>query len=211
MTTKMAIGMVLALTSFAVMRPSSASRAADALPYYESRDFTPYWTKVDHRVEPFRLVDQENRPVTERDLDGKIHVASFLFAQCPNLCPTLVQKLKPVQDAIRDRPDAVMVSYSVTPTTDTPAVLAEFGRLRGIDPTRWRLLTGDLSEVKRTIRDSYFADDDRPIDGVPQNRLLHTEKVLLVDRGRHIRGIYNGTNAFEMERLVQDIATLSRQ
>jgi acetyl/propionyl-CoA carboxylase alpha subunit len=72
-------------------------------------------------------------------------------------------------------------------------------------------LTGDLSEVRRTIRDSYFADDDRPIDGVPQSRLLHTEKVLLVDRGRHIRGIYNGTDAFEMERLVQDIATLSRQ
>ncbi|MEO8501393.1 MAG: SCO family protein, partial [Vicinamibacteria bacterium] len=181
------------------------------LPYYDSRDFTPRWNKVGHRIAPFHLVDQANQPLTEKDLEGKIHVASFLFAQCPNLCPTLVQKLRPVQEAIRGRNDVVMVSYTVTPLTDTPSVLAEFGRLRGIDPTRWRLLTGDLSEIQRVMRDSYFADDLRPMDDGSQSRLLHTEKVLLVDRNRCLRGIYNGTDAFEMERLVEDIATLGRE
>ncbi len=184
---------------------------ARALPYYDTREFTPKWTSVDHRVAPFHLIDQENRPLTEKDLDGKIHVASFLFAQCPSLCPTLVQRLKPVQEAIRGHPDVMMVSYTVTPLTDTPAVLADFGHLRGIDPKRWRLATGEPSEIRRLVRDSYFADDDRPIDGAPQSRLLHSEKVLLVDSGRHLRGIYNGTNAFEMERLVEDIATLGKE
>ncbi len=184
---------------------------AGTLPYYDSRDFTPRWAPVSHRVGPFRLIDQQNRSITERDLDGRIHVASFLFAECPNLCPTLVQKLKPVQEAIRGRDDVVMVSYSVTPLTDTPKVLADFGRLRGIDPARWRLLTGELSEIQGVIRGSYFADDLRPIEGEPQSRILHTEKVLLVDRGRRLRGIYNGTNAFEMERLVEDIETLRRE
>lgn len=182
-----------------------------ALPYYDSRDFTPRWTRVDHRVAPFRLVDQENRPFTEKDLEGRMHVASFLFAQCPSLCPTLVQKLKPVQEAIRERSDVLMVSYTVTPLIDTPQVLAEFGRRRGIDPARWRLLTGDLREIGPLIRDSYFADDLRPIDGEPESRLLHTEKVLLVDRTGHLRGIYNGTNAFEVERLIEDIGALARE
>lgn len=179
-----------------------------ALPYYDSRDFTPHWAQVEHRVAPFHLVDQRNQPMRETDLDGRIHVASFLFTTCPSVCPVLVEKLKPVQGAIREWRDVIMVSYSVTPLTDTPAVLAEFGRSRGIDPNRWRLLTGGLSEVKAVLRDSYFADDDRPIGGEPQSRLLHTEKVLLVDRDRRLRGIYNGTDAFEMQRLVEDIEAL---
>lgn len=187
------------------------SAGAAAAPFYDSRDFTPRWTPVTHRVAPFSLVDQQERVTTERDLDGKIHVASFLFAECPSVCPTLVKRLKPVQDAIRNRDDVVMVSYSVTPVQDTPEVLAAFGRARGIDPSKWKLLTGDLGEISRVIRESYFADDTRVIDGTPESRILHTEKVLLVDRERRLRGIYNGTNAFEMERLVEDIEALERE
>lgn len=207
------IAAILTLGGFGLTWALSAPVRSPAgmLPYYDSRDFTPHWAPVSHRVGPFRLVDQQNRSITERDLDGRIHVASFLFAECPNLCPTLVQKLKPVQEAIRGRDDVVMVSYSVTPLTDTPGVLADFGRLRGIDPARWRLVTGELSEIQGVIRGSYFADDLRPIEGEPQSRILHTEKVLLVDRSRRLRGIYNGTNAFEMERLVEDIEALRRE
>ncbi len=189
------------------LRPEPVS-SKTSLPYYDSRDFTPRWTAVGHRVAPFHLVDQENRPLTEADLDGRIHVASFLFAQCPSLCPTLVQRLKPVQEALRGRPDVLMVSYTVTPLADTPAVLSEFGRARGIDPAVWRLATGELKEIQHVIADSYFADDVRPLAGPAQPRLLHTEKVLLVDRHRRLRGIYNGTNAFEMERLLEDVEIL---
>ncbi len=212
MRTWIAIIVVLAVGVLGFARPFGAAVATapspSALPYYDSRDFTPRWSEVSHQVAPFQLVDQENQPLTERDLEGRIHVASFLFVQCPNLCPTLVHRLKPVQEAIRDQTDVLMVSYSVTPLIDTPEALAEFGRARGIDPAHWRLATGELSEIRRVIGGSYFADDERPFDGVAQSRLLHTEKVLLVDRHRRLRGIYNGTNAFEMERLVEDIATL---
>lgn len=126
------IAAILTLGGFGLTWDLSASvpLPAGTLPYYDSRDFTPRWSPVSHRVGPFRLTDQQTRSITERDLDGRIHVASFLFAECPNLCPTLVQKLKPVQEAIRGRDDVVMVSYSVTPLTDTPEVLADFGRQR---------------------------------------------------------------------------------
>lgn len=202
----------LAAGGYAIGSPfapaATPTTKAEALPYYDSRDFTPRWSSVSHEVAPFALTDQTNQSFTEKHLEGKIHVASFLFAECPSLCPTLVQKLKPVQEAIRGWNDVMMVSYSVTPLSDTPEVLAEFGRRRGIDPNRWRLLTGSLTTIQSVIRDSYFADDLRPIDGETQSRLLHTEKVLLVDQERRLRGIYNGTNAFEMQRLVEDIQAL---
>ncbi|MEO8360376.1 MAG: SCO family protein [Vicinamibacteria bacterium] len=181
---------------------------SSSLPFYDSRDFTPRWSAVDHRIEPFHLVDQNNAAFTEHDLDGRIHVASFLFAECPSLCPTMVERLKPVQKALSSRAGVMMVSYTVTPLTDTPSVLSQFGRRRGIDPAIWRLATGELSEIRSVLHDSYFADDTRPLGNEEQSKLLHTEKVLLVDGQRRIRGIYNGTSAFEMERLVEDIDAL---
>ncbi len=197
--------------AFAYPLTCSTKTAPSTLPFYESRDFTPRWSAVEHRVAPFRLLDQDNRDFTERDLDGRIHVASFLFTSCPGVCPTLVERLKPVQAAIRGGENVVMVSYSVTPRTDTPAVLAEFGALRGIDPETWRLATGDLAEIQRVIRASYFADDERGGREGGESRLIHTEKVLLVDTQRRLRGIYNGTHAFEMERLIEDIEALRQE
>jgi protein SCO1 len=198
----------LAASAFTLHRAaaSNASGEAGTLPFYATRDFTPHWTPVDHRVPSFALTDQTGALVTNRDLEGKIHIASFFFTSCGAVCPTLVERLKPAQESIRGRGDAIMVSFSVTPRTDTPTVLAKFGKQRGIDPSAWRLLTGEPEEILRVMRDFYFADDDRDASGVP--RLTHTERVLLVDQYGRLRGVYNGTSAFEIERLVADVETL---
>ena len=208
-----AIALGLGLSLVRSRRATVASETT-MVPYYDARDFTPRWSPVLHRVQSFHLIDQQGRPFSDKDLDGKIHVASFIFTSCPSVCPTLIQRLKPVQEALRNDKDVVMVSYSVTPLTDTPEVLAQFGQRRGIDPDRWHLATGDLNEVKGVLHNSYFADDPRPTDGndgQTPSRLLHTEKVILVDGNRHLRGIYNGTHAFEMERLLEDIAALQAE
>ena len=210
---KAALGIALALASLAglIVAGRRPAPAPSALPYYADRDFTPHWGPVEHQVGAFRLLDQRGRALSEADLDGRIHVASFLYTGCPGVCPALVSRLRRVQEATRDLSDVELVSYSVTPRSDTPEVLAEFGRLRGVDPERWRLLTGDLSTITRLARESYFADDARALLASGGERpLLHSEKVLLVDRQRHLRGVYDGTQAFEIERLLQDLATLRR-
>jgi protein SCO1/2 len=112
-----------------------------------------------------------------------------------------------VQDALaaRGRDDVLMVSFSVTPRIDTPAALSAFGAARGVDARRWRLLTtldGSADPIERVMRESYFASDDR-------GRLLHTERVVLVDAAGRLRGVYNGTQRFEMERLVEDVDALA--
>jgi protein SCO1 len=37
---------------------------------------------------------------------------------------------------------------------------------------------------------------------------LHTEHILLVDKSKRIRGIYNGTLQLEIEQMIKDIQTL---
>lgn len=98
-----------------------ADRMGQGLPFYDSPDFSPRGTDmVDHAVGAFALVTQTGAPLTDRDLYGHIHVASFIYAHCAGICPTMVQRLKEVQSAIATRPDVLLVSYSVTPALDSP-------------------------------------------------------------------------------------------
>jgi len=177
--------------------------ATPCVPYYESKNFDPQWSPVEHRVGSFALTRQTGARVSQDDLDGKIHVASFIYTKCAAVCPVLVAQLLRVQRAFRSNPNVVLVSYTVTPETDSPAVLREFGLERHIDPARWWLVTGDRDQIYRLARQSYFADDDR------SDTFLHTEKVLLVDADRRLRGVYNGTQPHQIDQLIEDITALS--
>ena len=186
----------------------SAEKAEAALPYFDDPQFTPHWTSVAHRIGTFRLTRQTGEAVTEHDLDGRIHVASFIYTRCAAVCPLLVRQLSRVQTATRAMPDVTIVSYTVTPDADSPAVLAAFGRDRGVDPAKWWLVTGDRRQIYDLARRSYFAADDRVPSGNQAEDFLHTEEVVLVDTAGHLRGVYNGTQPFHMDQLIGDIARL---
>src|SRR5262249_22493120 len=112
--------------------------------------------------------------------------------------------------AVQSLPDVVLVSYTVTPEDDTPSLLANFGRDRGIDPNRWWLVTGQREQIYSLARTSYFADDERiGAASGDASVFLHTEKVLLVDASRRLRGVYNGTQPHEIDQLIGDIQRLA--
>lgn len=182
---------------------------APALPFYDSADLTPRWTRSSgHTIADFSLVTQEGASVTRNDLVGKVHVASFIFTRCAGICPAMVTQLSKVQEAINGR-DALLVSYSVTPQDDTPGTLATFGEMRGVDPTRWKLVTGDPEQIYALARTSYFADDGRLEAGKPAiDQFLHTEKALLVDRNGRLRGVYNATLPHDIDKLMADLDLL---
>lgn len=191
--------------------PGAQRQPGDGLPFYDDADLTPRWTEtVAHSIGDFSLVTQTGAPLTRRDLEGRIHVASFIFASCDEVCPLLVSRLATVQAAVADRDDVLLVSYSVAPLHDSVDRLAAFGAEREIEADRWKLVTGDPDTIYRLARDSYFADDGRLETGRSAAELfLHTEKVLLVDAKGRLRGVYNGSMPFEMEKLLADIQLLS--
>jgi protein SCO1/2 len=188
---------------------NDAIKTTPKLPFYDSADLTPRWTRTSgHQIADFALVTQDGRPITRDDVMGKVHVASFIFTRCAGICPAMVTQLAKVQSAIAGR-DAVLVSYSVTPQEDSPEHLSAFGRLRGIDSNRWKLVTGDAEQIYSLARTSYFADDGRLEAGKAAiDQFLHTEKALLVDRDGHLRGVYNATLPRDIEKLMADLDVL---
>ena len=177
------------------------------LPFYDSAELTPRWHTVEHRVAPFALTDQTGKTFDSTSVAGRVYVASFIYTRCSLVCPRLVGSLKTVEAAVQD-PRLRILSFSVTPDHDPPEVLTAFARERQIDTGRWTLLTGPQSTIYGLARQSYFADDARLIEPGGAGDFLHTEKLVLVDGEGRLRGVYNGTQKFDIEHLIGDIKVL---
>lgn len=204
-----ATAVIVVLLTALALRATATDVAAgeDLVPYYEDATFTPQWAPVAHRVGPFALRAHTGAAFTDADLLGQVHVVSFLFTQCPNICPRLTASLQTVERRTRGS-GLQLLSITVTPDTDTPAVLAAFAARHHL-PSSWTLATGTRDEVARLARDRYFAMDDRSPIGTGDAPLLHSEKLLLIDRGGHIRGLYNGLQAADLEHLIEDVMLLT--
>jgi protein SCO1/2 len=89
---------------------------------------------------PFQLVDQNGRPVSDRDLLGKPTVIFFGFTYCPDVCPTTLADMTLWLKALGPDADKLnMVYVTIDPERDTPARLKSY--LTAFDP-RIRGLTG---------------------------------------------------------------------
>lgn len=188
--------------------------AAPGLPYYTDASRTPRWLDASparlravHRVGDFSLVDQAGRVVSRRDVAGKVYVASFFYTACQSLCPTVRSELARVQDTFRGDSGVVLLSHTVTPEHDDAAALAHYAHLNGMDPRKWRLLTGSRTEIERLARDRYFVEV-ADSSGYTSGELRHTETLVLVDGDGHIRGMYSGSLAYEVDQLIADIRAL---
>jgi protein SCO1 len=189
--------------------------ADDALPYYNTPDFTPIWLtnpaeadqEIPHRIASFALRDQTGQLITEATVANKIHVASFFFTACPTICPKLTNQLKAVQDSFSREPTVKMLSFSVMPWADSVGQLHRYAQRKGINATKWHLLTGNRSQIYTLARRSYFAEEAIGFTK-DSTEFLHTEHVLLIDQNRRIRGVYNGTLPLEIDKLIEDVRVL---
>src|SRR6478735_560298 len=65
---------------------------------------------------PFQLVDQNNKPFTEKDLAGKPFLVFFGYTHCPDVCPTTLFDVSEVLRALGpDAAKTAAVFVSVDP------------------------------------------------------------------------------------------------
>ncbi|GGP82189.1 SCO family protein [Shewanella ulleungensis] len=192
----------------------SGELALAELPYYGSADFTPHWFKPDspelagfHQVPAFSFTDQQGEIVTQNTVKDKIYVASFFFTRCPGICPRMKSQLSKVQSEFIDDDDVMILSHSIQPGNDTVEVLQQYAKKNHIDAAKWLLVTGEREQIYSLAKKAYFANEDLG-EYVSKEDFLHTENLVLVDKNRHIRGIYNGLNNTSVANLITDIKRL---
>ncbi len=96
------------------------------------------------------LLTQDGAKVRFYDdvLKGKTVLINFMFTSCADVCPPMTANLARVQRLLGERlgRDIVMVSISLDPETDTPAVLKTYAGKFDAKPG-WYFLTGSKANV----------------------------------------------------------------
>jgi protein SCO1/2 len=162
---------------------------------------------VPHTIGDFAFTDQHGATITQQNIEGKIHVANFIFTSCGSICPVMTSHLKLLQSTFEKDSNVVLLSYSVTPWIDSVPRLQQYAVNNDIHSKNWHLLTGSKSTIYTLARTAYFAEEDLGFTK-DSTQFLHTEHIILVDKTKRIRGVYNGTLLLEAEQLVKDIKVL---
>ncbi len=158
-----------------------------------------------HKISNFSLTNQNGETITQEDYDNKIYVADFFFTTCPSICPIMTENMFYIQEKTINK-DILLVSYSVTPEIDSVAQLKKYAIEKGVDDSRWNLLTGEKKDIYELARKSYLVAKNNGDGG--KYDMIHTENFVLIDKEKRIRGFYDGTNKEEMDKLLNDIQIL---
>jgi protein SCO1/2 len=150
------------------------------------------------------LTSQDGAPVALADLRGKVVAVTFIYTQCPDICPMLTQKMVDIQDELGADFGAKIAFLSITldPEHDTPEVLKDYAQFWGAKPEGWSFLTGSLDAVRDVTRD-YGVFFSKKEDGSVE----HSQLTTLVDAEGQIRVQYLGAR-FDPEEFRHDLMSL---
>lgn len=192
----------------------SCNKKQETLPYYNTPDFEPVWnpakdTKL-HTISAFSFINQNGEIITDKNLEEKITIVNFIFTTCGGICPDMTKNLRTVQDTFAKDNIVCFLSHSVKPWEDSVPRLKEFAGIYGINEKKWNLVTGNKADIYTLARKAYFAEEDAGFNK-DSTEFLHTENVLLIDKNKHIRGLYKGTLPLDMQHLITDISILEKE
>jgi protein SCO1/2 len=180
------------------------------LPIYGPHEVRAPGDTAWHRLPDFVLLNQDSVLFTADSLRGYIHVADYFFTRCPGICPRLSSAMRMIQDYLGEKAQRVrLVSYTVDPVHDSPAVLREYAQRYGADLRRWTFVTGADTTLYRLAVKGYLIPVDKSPDST-QGELgyVHSDMLVLVDPELRIRGFYSGLDSLQVKRLLDDINLL---
>ncbi len=165
-----------------------------------------------YTVPKFSFINQDSAVVSHHDYLGKIAVVDFFFSNCPSICPMLSAQMVRVQESIKKEglaSNVKFLSHTVDPDRDTPARLKEYADLIGADLSNWDFVTGKAEDIYYQAETGYMLSAF-PSDSA-EGGFFHTDKIVLLDKQMHIRGLYDGTSTKSVDKLIQDILVLNKE
>ncbi|GAB3904604.1 SCO family protein [Mucilaginibacter boryungensis] len=206
---------IIILSGIAIAISACKSGTNNALPILGNR--TPVTKTVNGKtvtdtiyktIPDFKMVNQYGDSISSKNLNGKIYVADFFFTSCPSICPVMHRNMLNVYNEFKNAADFKILSYSIDPKYDSVAVMKKYADKLGISGQAWWLLQGKKDETYK-LAESYLthAADDASAPGGH----IHDGYFILVDKQKHIRGAYDGTQPDQVTKLIADIKTLQAE
>ena len=195
----------------------SCSQNTDRLPILGERDTIKRMIEgkevvdtVYHTIPDFKFINQEGDTVTAQNLKDKIYVADFFFTTCPTICPVMKKQMLKVYDKIKGQPDVAILSHTIDPQHDTPAVLKQYASDLGVkDAKQWMFVTGEREKIYDIGEHHYLVVAGA--DSTAPGGYIHSGAFILIDKEKRVRGMYNGTDDEGTKRLLADIERLKAE
>ena len=166
---------------------------------------TPAALQKHWHVPDFALTERSGQTVRQADFAGKVWVADFFYTTCPGPCPMMTSRLSDVQKELGTEPDLRLVSITIDPEKDTPAVLKLYAeKFQATD--RWFFLTGDKAAIYTLARDGFKLPIAEPAE--PGGPIIHSTRLILIDQAGTVRGFYEAAGETGVRDLVRDIRRL---
>lgn len=167
------------------------------------------------RLSPgFALTDHTNATLTNEDLRGSFVLYSFGYSRCEtDSCAQVNQTMREVQAALPGIDTGTvpvrLVTISVDPAYDSPAVLANYADSVGADPDVWQFATHtDDTVLKNIIGGGFEVYYGPAADGT----LSVDPTFVLVDGLGLIRGEYHyQTLTPDSERIIRHLGVLAAE
>ena len=164
---------------------------------------------VYHQIPSFNFLSTSGDTLNSTSLNGKIYVADFFFTRCGSICPKMTSQLTRVQNTFADDNDFKILSFTVDPEHDSIDVLKSYALKYNAKASVWHFLTGEKQLIYRLAKDGFKINAlEDPNGGI---EFVHSDKLILVDKNRIIRGFYDGTDPKDVDRLITEIKVLQHE
>ncbi|WP_419802547.1 SCO family protein [Mucilaginibacter sp.] len=161
---------------------------------------------VYHQIPDFKLYDQDNKLITMKSFKGNIVLVNFFFTKCPVLCNEINKNIDSLASNFKNNTIVRFASITVDPATDNTEVLKKYANSLKANEKQWKFLTGDTSVIYPLSRNGFLVT--AASGGNQPENFIYSEKLILIDQDRRIRGYYNGTSINEMNKLNDEIKVL---
>jgi protein SCO1/2 len=196
----------LCLTTF-VFSLQSCTETNRELPYLGQHDEID-GKKIYHQIPEFTFTNQDSITVTQDDFKDKVYVADFFFTSCPTICPVMKTQMLRVYKKFRNNPGIGILSHTIDPRHDSVNVLHDYRERLGVSGNTWQFVTGKQDDIYNIGEKFYMVTAQEDSTAVAEGGFLHSGAFVLVDKNRHIRGVYDGTVEDEVSQLMKDIELL---
>ena len=156
-----------------------------------------------HTLNNFELKDQHGRNVSFKTFEKKIFVVNFFYTRCPTLCNQVNVNVDSLASAWSGNKMVKFISITVDPERDSVTILKNYAKK--FKPfANWVFLTGDTATIYNLARKGFLVDALK----TGNDDFIYSNKLILIDSEKRIRGYYSGLSADDITRLNDELKVL---
>jgi len=199
--------------SFSIFVLISACKENRKLPYYgqseikeiKKTDGSITVDTVYRTIPDFSFLNQDSILITNKTFKDKVYIADFFFTSCTSICPTMHRNMKSIFEEYKSDQDVMFLSHTIDFKYDKPSKLKKYATKLEVDGDKWQFAYGSKDDIYNIAKDYLVVVME---DSSQKEKYVHQGWLVLVDKNKHIRGAYEGTNDTAVAQLKKDIQVL---